>query len=545
MKKNENTCIGPYDGNKLLNIFSARSVVRFILSLVLLAHLFFPVKLHAEQLDRCLKATLAVDAMMTKATLRIMADHRPTMAAKDWVIDASSDPGFYSYTLDIRHNILPEGREYPLVIRLSPDVAIISLRKLRDSTSKDKEHICEDVVLTSGDQSQDKSSHTVLEGYAFFKSGQPMEALPILADRRLPQNFVGHYTDSLRSSQKFYRSLLGVEKRNVVSVLFLIDNAVDVEQGCRYAGSSLPGLLLIGLRSGCLRKEQDFPEDLLHFIAHENFHQWNFVVDSAAYDRHQHAIRLMLLEGGAELAADLFLSQEKGKQGDKIVHYVSAATETCIDAAAHLKRPVVDLINDGQSGLAYPCGEVYTFLRMISLAREPFAAFRRLWKPILLAPGNDMMGSDGPLNKQFLKNNISQDAFAEIFSSVGYRLEAATQPDKSQRFRVAVELMREILHDDCRGSYGLYTGGSEIVIDPSSTRCQNLHPGGKPAAINDFNIYEAPLEARRIWLAACDASTSVRVSYYNFRSSDVRCTSEIKDFYVPLRLSRVSQRSKS
>lgn len=517
------------------------SIVKIFFSIILLTQVLLPRDLYAMQLGGCLKSKLAVNASMTKATLHIGADHRPKLDEQDWLISSHLNPGFYSYTLDIRRTVLPEGREYPSVIRLAPDTVIISLRKFMSSTSKDADRICEDVAVIADDQPAGQLPHAVIDGYVFVSNGRSMSAPHTLADKRISQIFVDYYVDSLKRSQKFYRSLLGAEKSDIVSVLFIINDVDDAGSGCRYAGSSLPGLLLIGLRSGCLKKEQDIPEDLLHFIAHEAFHQWNFVVESEGYDVDQKSMRLMLLEGGAELAADLFLSQHKSGHGHSIEYYVNAATESCIDDAAYLHRPVVDLISGGDSQLAYPCGEVYTFLRMMSLTSEPISAFGRLWKSILSAPGSDIIGPDASLEAKFLRSGVSLEVFAKLFYMKGYLLSVAKQPDRSQGFRVAVELVREISRNDCSGTYGLYTGGGRIVIDPSLKQCHNLLAGGKPIAVDGFGLYEVPLEARRAWLAACDAASSVRVTYDGAEPSNVTCISKPKDLYLPLHLSRISQ----
>lgn len=529
---------------KVVECLDSPNAIRQVFCIALLARILLPGQSQAAEVAPCLKASLEVDAAMTTAKLRVAAERPPEFGSPDWKLSGVQQPGFFDYTLDIRRSVLPEGREYPLVVRMDPDRAAINLRQLSGPATKNADRICETVALTVAGGERNELQSTTFGGYAFFKNGLPTQVSSITSDDRIPHHFVDSYTDWFHRSRKFYRSALGGETREVNSVLFLVDQDEEGQQsGCRYAGSALPGLLLIGLRPGCLTGRQEPPGDLRHFVAHETFHQWNYTISGVERDPTAQAFRLMLLEGGAELAAVLFNAQTKAAGDDVTERYLGAAAKGCVDAALGRQQSIVELVNSNNE-YAYSCGAVYAFLSMAPDGRKPLDALARFWKPVLVAPDKPIRSRVPFVDAAFTARISSLPTANELFSATGYQLVAAKELTKGERFQVAVELLREISRNDCQGSYGLFTGADEIVIDPNLTQCQHLRAGGKPLNVGGFDIYIAPLQARAAWLSACDAGGTVPVAYKDsdLEATSVACASKPKNMFTPLRLLRVPQR---
>jgi hypothetical protein len=497
----------------------------------------------AESPD-CYDSSLEVDGTMLAATLRVVAHKEPVLDLRQWQISGPGLPGEHVYTLKIGANLLPQGREYPAVIRIAPATVAISLRELIHPEKPGFERLCDHVELRQPGHSH-RSSQKLLEGYAFFQQSLPTSAPLMLADERIPEEFLGQYQKWLGRAQEFYRHVIGPRKQDVRSVLFLLDQDQADQSGCRFSGSSLPGLLLIGLRGGCLNAAASFPGGLPHFIAHEAFHQWNQEVQQV--QSLPRTSRIMLLEGGAELAASVFLSQTDGSKADGIQRDVAAAAESCFDQAAYKRRPLNDLIGEGEHQLAYSCGMVYTFLRLVRIKSDPAVALGPFWEGMLAQPTSERSAEEVAFDDAFMAQPLLQKGMIDLLAKSGYTLQVATSGlDKNQQFRIAIELLREVSRNDCRGSYGLLTGGGEVVIDPEIERCKSLRPGGRPVAVGGFNLREEVLSARSAWLSACKNEEKVRIDYAESHTqpSVIHCLSPPKSLYTPYRLSPIEQRER-
>jgi len=492
----------------------------------------------------CLASGLDVDTAMSKATLRVTARSTPNLNLQKWQASKRSRSEEQVYTLDISRSLLPEGREYPLIIRLAPSTVAINLQPLINPGDSQFDSLCGDIDLGTS-QHPASSPVTVLEGYAFFSDGRPIPAPTLLADQGVPQAFMSQYRDWLELAQKFYRRALGPAPQGVSSVIFLLEGGANTQQGCRFSGSSLPGLLLIGLRAGCLDTSKGFPNDLSHFIAHEAFHQWNQdvqMMDSLTQER-----RIMLLEGGAEMAASLFLSETDGSKEQGITRDVGAAAESCIDRARYKKRPLNDLISEGDYQLAYSCGMVYTFINLIRIDSDPTVALGTFWKTTLNKSSSSRFSGSTDFNGTFGARTPVQNTIIELLAQNGYALRETTNSlSKDQQFRIAAELMREISRNDCQGNYGLFTGGGVLVLDPEVKTCGALRPGGKPVTVDGFDLGEHVLDARSAWISACRNGGTVRIDYSRSSAepSIVSCQSPPRSLYTPFHLSRITPRGK-
>ncbi len=490
----------------------------------------------------CLASGLEVDTAMSKATLRVTARSTPKLNLQEWQASKRSRSDEHVYTLDISRSLLPEGRKYPLIIRLAPSTVAINLQPLINPDDSQFERLCGDIDPETS-QLPASSPVTLFEGYAFFSDGRPIPVPTLLADQGVPQAFRSQYQDWLEKAQTFYRRALGPEPHSVSSVIFLLEQGANTQQGCRFSGSSLPGLLLIGLRAGCLDTSKGFPNDLSHFIAHEAFHQWN--QDVQMMESLPQESRIMLLEGGAEMAASLFLSEVTGSKEQGITRDVGAAAESCIDQAEYKKRPLNDLISGGEYQLAYSCGMVYTFINLIRIDSDPAAALGAFWKSTLQDNSSSRFNGRTDFNEAFGARSPVQNAMIELLAQNGYALrETISGLSKDQQFRIAAELMREVSRNDCHGNYGLFTGGGVIVLDPEVKTCSSLRPGEKPVAVDGFDFREHVLEARSAWISACRNGGAVSIDYSDSsaKPSIVSCQSPPRSLYTPFHLSRITPR---
>ncbi len=488
----------------------------------------------------CLASGLEVDTAMSKATLRVTARSTPKLNLQEWQASKRSRSDEHVYTLDISRSLLPEGRKYPLIIRLAPSTVAINLQPLINPDDSQFERLCGDIDPETS-QLPASSPVTLFEGYAFFSDGRPIPVPTLLADQGVPQAFRSQYQDWLEKAQKFYRRALGPEPHSVSSVIFLLEQGANTQQGCRFSGSSLPGLLLIGLRAGCLDTSKGFPNDLPHFIAHEAFHQWN--QDVQMMESLPQESRIMLLEGGAEMAASLFLSEVTGSKEQGITRDVGAAAESCIDQAEYKKRPLNDLISGGEYQLAYSCGMVYTFINLIRIDSDPAVALGTFWKSTLQENSSSRFNGSTDFNEAFGARSPVQNAMIELLAQNGYALrETISGLSKDQQFRIAAELMREVSRNDCQGNYGLFTGGGVIVLDPEVKTCSSLRPGGKPVAVDGFDFREHVLNARSAWISACQNGGAVSIDYSDSsaKPSIVSCQSPPSSLYTPFHLSRIT-----
>lgn len=490
----------------------------------------------------CLASGLEVDTAMSKATLRVTSRNTPKLNLQEWRASRRTRSDEHVYTLDISRSLLPEGRRYPLIIRLAPSTVAINLQPLINPDDPQFERLCGDID-PGASQHPASSPVTVFEGYAFFSDGRPVPVPTMLADQGVPQVFRNQYQDWLEKAQKFYRRALGPERHSVSSVIFLLEQGANSQQGCHFSGSSLPGLLLIGLRAGCLDTSKGFPKDLSHFIAHEAFHQWN--QDVQMMDSLPQESRIMLLEGGAEMAASLFLSEVTGSKEQGIMRDVGAAAESCIDQAEYKKRPLNDLISGGEYQLAYSCGMVYTFLNLVRIDSDPAVALGTFWESTLQENSSPRFNERTDFNDAFGARSPVQSAMTELLAQNGYALrETISGLSKDQQFRIAAELMREVSRNDCQGSYGLFTGGGVIVLDPEVKTCSSLRPGGKPVAVDGFDLGEHVLDARSAWISACRNGGAVSIDYSDnsAKPSIVSCQSPPRSLYTPFHLSRITPR---
>lgn len=492
----------------------------------------------------CLASGLEVDTAMSKATLRVTSRGTPKLNLQEWQASKRSRSDKHVYTLDISRSLLPEGRKYPLIVKLAPSTVAINLQPLINPDDSQYEPLCGDIDLGTS-QHPASSQVTIFEGYVFFRDGRPIPVPTLLADQGVPQAFRSQYLDWLERAQKFYRGALGPEPHSVRSVIFLLDQGANTQQGCGFSGSSLPGLLLIGLRAGCLDPSKGFPIDLSHFIAHEAFHQWN--QDVQMMDSLPRESRIMLLEGGAEMAASLFLSEVTGSKEQGIMRDVGVAAESCLDQAEYKKRPLNDLISGGEYQLAYSCGMVYTFINLVRIDSDPAVALGKFWKGTLQDSSSSRLNVNTDFDEAFGARSPVQNAMIELLAQNGYALrETINGLSKDQQFRIAAELMREVSRNDCQGNYGLFTGGGVIVLDPKVKTCSSLRPGGKPVAVDGFDFREHALDARSAWISACHNGGAVSIDYSDSSAKPwiVSCQSPPRSLYTPFHLSRITPRGK-
>ena len=107
----------------------------------------------------------------------------------------------------------------------------------------------------------------------------------------------------------------------------------------------------------------------------------------------------------------------------------------------------------------------------------------------------------------------------------GIRLETDSEPGGQQALTVAVGVMRDVLRNDCQGSYGLYTG-KQPQVEHNMKGCTHVRPGLHPQALAGFDLLLTPMAARRAWLEACHTRMTVRMTYAEGVSSDVKCEQE-------------------
>lgn len=489
----------------------------------------------------CYDSSLEVDEAMRVATLRVIAPKVPMLDLRQWQVSGPALPGEHVYSVNIGTSVLPEGRQYPAVIRIAPTAVAISLRELIHPHEAKFEKLCERVELRYAGRSR-QLSQDLLEGYAIFQQSFSGSVPLLLADEQVPEEFLIQYKIWLGRAQKFYRRAIGPERHDVRSIIFILDRDKSNQSGCRFSGSSLPGLLLIGLRRGCLSADGSIPGSLPHFIAHEAFHQWNQEVQQV--QSLSMPARMMLLEGGAEMAASVFVSSSSGSMAHDIQRSVAAAAESCLDQVEYKQRPLNELIREGESQLSYSCGMLYTFLRLLRTKPDPVAALGPFWRGILVQPTSVRPAEEVAFDNAFMAKPLLQKEVNDLLAESGYALHAATGGlDLNQQFRIAVELLREVSRNDCHGSYGLLTGGGEVLIDPEIVRCDSLTPGGRPVAVDGFNLGEEVLSARSAWLSACTNEAQVRIDYADShaQSSVVRCLFPPKSLYTPYRLSRIQE----
>ena len=371
---------------------------------------------------------------------------------------------------------------------------------------------------------------------AYLEAGRWDRLVATQTDSRVPKKLADAYLSIVDGARDFYESLLGKESHPVASVVFITDSQGDRSNGCDFSGSSLPGLLLIGLRSGCMDENVVISKGLLHFVAHETFHQWNFGVGDFARPSPDEAVRMMLLEGGAELAADFFLSKHDKRP---VENYLAPQLEDCLEGQASSEVSVSESIVKGDSSSAYTCGAVYVFLRSSSLSGDPLLGFQQLWKQLIAAPKMANV-SDAKIDRAFYERSNFRQSLSLELSESNYELRNARGPNASQRFRIATDLMREVLRNDCNGRYGLYTGNGVLMIDPDLQGCRSIIRGKKPESIGGKDIYLDPLTAREAWLSSCKSQGTVDFRYSDDKAvSKVTCTSEPRgQAYVPLELIR-------
>lgn len=488
----------------------------------------------------CLLGGLEVDMATSKATLRVASESVPMLDLQRWQASDFSRPGDYVFTLDISSTVLPKGREYPMVIKLGPQTVAINVRHLINSDGSKFDRLCSSLNLGHPTGRKDPPV-ALLQGYALFVGGHAMPIANVQADQRVPQKVLKKYEGWLRRAQVFYRNALGPEKIDLHSMIFLVEGGADARKGCEFNGSSLPGLLLIGVREGCFSASARFAEELPRFIAHEAFHQWNQDIEKVRYLAPE--TRMMLLEGGAQMAASLFLAEAGGREQRGTAHDVAAAAESCVDQAGGQRRSLKLLLAEGEHQLAYSCGMVYTFLRLVRINQDPAIALGPLWTYLLQSAVSSPAPGDVALNEVFGGEILLKDNLVEIFAQNGYMLHAETGDlSRGQQFRVAVELMREVSRNDCRGKYGFFTGGGEVVIDPEIKGCRSLRVGGTPISVNGFNLRNQVMLARSAWLSACQSKGNVRVDYSSDHAapSMVSCRSPPAYLYSPLRLSPIT-----
>jgi hypothetical protein len=491
----------------------------------------------ASEARVCVTATLGVDLEQTTATLEVPSLQRRLPSKSFWRATGVTNSGIQRYSLRIDATLIPEGRQYPVVIRLGKNVIAISLRDFLEKSSEYSKVLCDSVAFGVGETST-TISLTRLGGYVFLKNGQPFLPLSMIADDRVPIKFTDGYLDWQGKAQTYYERLLGHVRKETVSILFLLDQGTD-QPGCRYEGSALPGLLLIGLRRGCLDPSQDSPPGLTHFVAHEVFHQWNYGLAVGGIDSTQQAFRLMQLEGGAELAAHMVESASDSG----LEQFVGNAAEACLASIGSGELSITARISSGGTDLAYSCGVVYVFLSAISKGRDIEDGFRNLWLQLINGGSDSSPEKRGELEEEFSALGSPKETLIRLFQRARYQLAEAQHLNADQRFGVAMELVRSMQHSDCNGSHGFFTGGGKIILDIRLESCRSFLPGHAPMTIAGFDIYASPLLASMAWQKACERTDTVTVEYAEpgVTPSLVRCLSKYQPRFNPLQLTRLER----
>ena len=121
---------------------------KLLLSVLFLLLILLP----AARAKDCLTGSLSADRYQLNVTLTVKSNQLPHLDMDHWSAVATTKQGdAYAYTLGLQKNILPVGREYPLVIRLGPTRTLINLRKLLKPSNEGDDRLCPNIVDVRGD----------------------------------------------------------------------------------------------------------------------------------------------------------------------------------------------------------------------------------------------------------------------------------------------------------------------------------------------------------------------------------------------------------
>lgn len=384
-----------------------------------------------EQTHKCLPAEVTIDSANRSARLSVRTHKPPLLDLGIW--HPSTDTSVtqnkekYEFFADISHNNIPNGREYPRIIRISPDIVAINFSNL--ITKHDgNDTICESLLVNR----RKLKNTTLLEttGFLILINGRQSLGKSLFASNELGLSTVDTYAKVRKSSTEYFRSLFGEPKRRVVSVLFINDQALD-DKTCRFNGSSLPGLLLIGIGRQCLKEDKP-PEGFEHYIAHETFHQWNYTLANQS----DSPDTLLLVEGGAEFASTLYLSRAKDnlKSDQSAIRESVPAIKQCMQTEKENHASVEKMILGGNSTISYPCGALFNLLLSLRPSNYITDEFAKYWLKLLTATAVahsknvavDLNVSDNfsQVSQLFREDADFYDGVSKFLDSRGYTLDS-------------------------------------------------------------------------------------------------------------------------
>ncbi|MDR6935678.1 hypothetical protein [Luteibacter sp. 3190] len=464
----------------------------------------------------CAVASAASGAETTWATVTISSS-RDFSPSPGW--EKGGRPGHWVYTRDVVKTVPAEGREYPPVV-VTQGAAAVDVRPFSDALTSHSSP-CEAVQIDRRDVTCAYRS-----GYLVLTKSTELLHIDTVFGRR-ESDWIAR---QLRRDRAEFSRELG-EKADPVVLVYLLPWA---EGACGTLGGVREGLMLLGISRACVDKEHR-PE-LSHFLAHETFHLWNYIVAPRAGTD---PWAMMVLEGGAEWAADLVTS---GGQSDQpLATSLADRIFSCASSLAGDTRSAYAIVK-AQPSIAYNCGAVYVFEKSIvtfgeSNARSRFFSWTRAEVTSAAAsskPAREPTGvaSEGAVEATYRGTGNWLDATAAWMSAHGVRVRLDGPPTLSQARRMNIDIVRDVLKNDCAGRYGLYTDGIPR-IDPVLKGCRTMSVGGQPVSLNGESLQANPVGAAEAWASACKKGEAVTVRYLDGRQeSKPRCS---KNGLVPIR----------
>jgi hypothetical protein len=417
----------------------------------------------------------------------------------------------WRFTRRIDRSTAAEGRSYPGVVNTG-NAVVVDIRAFQFPGASEQDW-CAQVAAKSP-----FAGCAIRAGFLVLTRSPLSDRRPIFSGPEFDAAFSKRVRAAVSGAANFYAMRMG-GNRDYFVVLYALPGGSASD--CDSVGGTLPGLLLLGISRGCAAPGP-LSSAMDHFFAHETFHLWNHpLAPLAAKD----PVAMMFLEGGANFAADLRENAARGRRAFR--DRVSDAIYECTNYDTG-SRPALAMQIAAEPRIAYSCGTALMFGLSGGRAGRYFAMMRSViaenvgtdlamrLHDVVTRPDTVLLWEGFQEAGQWLGD------FQKVIAIAGYRLDTESEPSGSQALGVAVDVIKDVLRNDCHGSYGLYTD-AHPRIDPALRGCEQVRPGLHPQALAGFDLFSASMSARKAWLEACRTGKAVRMTYAEGLGSEVKC----------------------
>lgn len=277
------------------------------------------------------------------------------------------------------------------------------------------------------------------------------------------------------------------------------------------------GVIRFGLRGEAWATESaERSTRIISVLAHELAHLWN-----AGVFMHEKTSESWLYEGNAELLSVAALYAIGALDEAAVTGRVSHAFSDCAIQSAG--RPWGGMKERFAGQIPYVCGFALNFLAAgpasaDGLSSDVLGFWRAFWDIHPSYSQRDLESYLAKTRGDLVSNNFSRvftDAttplnqhLVRLLQTQGHSASTQIELSKSIRSRVASNVFREILRDDCGPNSSAIGREAEYEV----VECVGLKKGTKLAFVNSINIYDRTMDAVNSISSTCARDQKVRVS---------------------------------